>query len=140
MHVNSLWGELVADELANAGVEAAVLAPGSRSTPLTVALAERDDVEAFSHLDERSAAFFALGRAKRTGRPTPLVCTSGTVTAGTPAGAASASAFGSSGFRSGTFRWTGPGWAPVAVPTARETAVRSDRSFRAAGSGSGSVR
>jgi len=81
MHVNSLWGELVADELANAGVEAAVLAPGSRSTPLTVALAERDDVETFSHLDERSAAFFALGRAKRTGRPTPLVCTSGTAAA-----------------------------------------------------------
>ncbi|PSQ37112.1 2-succinyl-5-enolpyruvyl-6-hydroxy-3-cyclohexene-1-carboxylic-acid synthase [Halobacteriales archaeon QS_9_70_65] len=81
MHVNSLWGELVADELAKAGVEAAVLAPGSRSTPLTVALAERDDVETFSHLDERSAAFFALGRAKRTGRPTPLVCTSGTAAA-----------------------------------------------------------
>ncbi|PSQ13750.1 2-succinyl-5-enolpyruvyl-6-hydroxy-3-cyclohexene-1-carboxylic-acid synthase [Halobacteriales archaeon QS_8_69_73] len=81
MHVNNLWGELVADELAKAGVKAAVLAPGSRSTPLTVALAERDDVETFSHLDERSAAFFALGRAKRTGRPTPLVCTSGTAAA-----------------------------------------------------------
>ena len=81
MNVNTLWGRVVADELAKAGVEAAVLAPGSRSTPLTVALAERDDVETFSHLDERSAAFFALGRAKRTGRPTPLVCTSGTAAA-----------------------------------------------------------
>ena len=81
MNVNTLWGRVVADELAAAGVEAAVLVPGSRSTPLTVALAEEDRIETFSHLDERSAAFFALGRAKRTGRPTPLVCTSGTALA-----------------------------------------------------------
>jgi len=81
MNVNTLWGRTVADELAKAGVEAAVLAPGSRSTPLTVALAEHGRIETFSHLDERSAAFFALGRAKRTGSPAPLVCTSGTALA-----------------------------------------------------------
>ena len=74
MSVNTLWGRVVADELAAAGVEAAVLAPGSRSTPLTVALVEDDRIETLSHLDERSAAFFALGRAKRTGRPTPPAC------------------------------------------------------------------
>jgi 2-succinyl-5-enolpyruvyl-6-hydroxy-3-cyclohexene-1-carboxylate synthase len=81
MTVNALWGEAIADELAMSGVVAAVLAPGSRSTPLTVALAEHPDVETFSLLDERSAAYFALGRARRTGQPTPLVCTSGTALA-----------------------------------------------------------
>jgi 2-succinyl-5-enolpyruvyl-6-hydroxy-3-cyclohexene-1-carboxylate synthase len=80
-NVNTLWGRVVADELAKAGVDAVVLAPGSRSTPLTVAFAEHPGVETFSHLDERSAAFFALGRAKVTGTPTPLVCTSGTALA-----------------------------------------------------------
>ncbi|WP_435195127.1 2-succinyl-5-enolpyruvyl-6-hydroxy-3-cyclohexene-1-carboxylic-acid synthase [Natronomonas sp. EA1] len=80
-NVNTLWGSVIADELASAGVEAACLAPGSRSTPLTVAIAEHPELKAFSHLDERSAAFFALGRAKRTGTPTALVCTSGTALA-----------------------------------------------------------
>ena len=81
MHVNTLWGRVMADEFATAGVDAAVLAPGSRSTPLTVALVEHEGVETFSHLDERSAAFFALGRAKRTATPTAVVCTSGTAAA-----------------------------------------------------------
>ncbi|MEF8806632.1 2-succinyl-5-enolpyruvyl-6-hydroxy-3-cyclohexene-1-carboxylic-acid synthase [Natronomonas sp.] len=80
-NVNSLWAEVIADELVKAGIETAVLAPGSRSTPLTVAFAEHPDIEALSLLDERSAAFFALGRAKRTGRPVPLICTSGTALA-----------------------------------------------------------
>ncbi|WP_458189267.1 2-succinyl-5-enolpyruvyl-6-hydroxy-3-cyclohexene-1-carboxylic-acid synthase [Haladaptatus sp. NG-WS-4] len=78
---NTLWAETIVAELAASGVESVCLAPGSRSTPLTVAFAGHDDVHVFSHLDERSAAFFALGRAKRTGRPTPLVCTSGTAAA-----------------------------------------------------------
>lgn len=80
-NVNALWGNVVVEELARADVDAAVLAPGSRCTPLTVALVDHPDVEVYSHLDERSAAFFALGRAKRTGNPTPLVCTSGTALA-----------------------------------------------------------
>lgn len=80
-NINTLWGRAVVDELARAGIDAAVVAPGSRSTPLTVAFANHPDVEVYSHLDERSAGFFALGRAKRTGRPTPLVCTSGTALA-----------------------------------------------------------
>ncbi|WP_227354796.1 2-succinyl-5-enolpyruvyl-6-hydroxy-3-cyclohexene-1-carboxylic-acid synthase [Haladaptatus salinisoli] len=78
---NTLWAETFVDELAAGGVDAVCLAPGSRSTPLTVAFAAHDDVEVFSYLDERSAAFFALGRAKRTGTPTPVVCTSGTAAA-----------------------------------------------------------
>ncbi len=80
-NVNGLWGRIIADELAKAGIETAVMAPGSRSTPLTVAISAHADIEAVSLLDERSAAFFALGYGKRTGRPAPLVCTSGTALA-----------------------------------------------------------
>jgi 2-succinyl-5-enolpyruvyl-6-hydroxy-3-cyclohexene-1-carboxylate synthase len=80
-NINTLWGRIVADELAESGIRTAVLAPGSRSTPLTVALSANSEIDAVSHLDERSAAFFALGYAKRTGRPAPLVCTSGTALA-----------------------------------------------------------
>ncbi|UIO99170.1 2-succinyl-5-enolpyruvyl-6-hydroxy-3-cyclohexene-1-carboxylic-acid synthase [Halobaculum sp. CBA1158] len=78
---NTLWGRAVADELAAAGVDAVCVTPGSRSTPLTVAFAEHPDIHVFSHLDERASAFFALGRARRTGAVTPLVCTSGTAAA-----------------------------------------------------------
>lgn len=80
-NVNTLWGRAIADELAKADVEAVCVAPGSRSTPLTVAVDEQPDLDVFSLLDERSAAFFALGRAKRSGTPMPLVCTSGTAAA-----------------------------------------------------------
>ncbi|MFA9516180.1 2-succinyl-5-enolpyruvyl-6-hydroxy-3-cyclohexene-1-carboxylic-acid synthase [Halopenitus sp. H-Gu1] len=78
---NVLWANAIVDELASAGVSAAVISPGSRSTPLTMAFARHEDVHVFSQLDERSAAFFALGRARRTGEITPLVCTSGTAAA-----------------------------------------------------------
>ncbi|WP_135363472.1 2-succinyl-5-enolpyruvyl-6-hydroxy-3-cyclohexene-1-carboxylic-acid synthase [Halosimplex halophilum] len=77
----TLWGRTLVDELAKSGVTGAVVSPGSRSTPLTVALAEHDDIETYSVLDERSAAFFALGRGRRTGEPTAVVCTSGTAAA-----------------------------------------------------------
>ena len=80
-NVNTFWGRIIAEELTEAGIETAILAPGSRSTPLTVAFAAHPEIEAVSQLDERSAAFFALGYAKRTGRPAPLVCTSGTALA-----------------------------------------------------------
>ena len=56
----------------------AVICPGSRSTPLTVAFASHHGIKSIPILDERSAAFFALGRAKKTGLPTVLICTSGT--------------------------------------------------------------
>lgn len=78
---NVLWASVLIDELVEAGVEAVCVAPGSRSTPLTVACYEHEDLRVFSHLDERSAAYFALGRALETGRPTPLICTSGTAAA-----------------------------------------------------------
>jgi 2-succinyl-5-enolpyruvyl-6-hydroxy-3-cyclohexene-1-carboxylate synthase len=65
-------------ELHAGGVEQAVLCPGSRSTPLAVAIAEHSGLRHCVHIDERSAAFYALGHAKATGRPVVLLCTSGT--------------------------------------------------------------
>jgi len=64
--------------LARLGLETVVISPGSRSTPLTVAAARNAKLEAIPVLDERSAAFFALGLAKRTRKPVAVVCTSGT--------------------------------------------------------------
>jgi 2-succinyl-5-enolpyruvyl-6-hydroxy-3-cyclohexene-1-carboxylate synthase len=78
---NEAWADALVAELAAAGVSAVCVSPGSRSTPLTMAFARNEDVTVYSHLDERSAAYFALGRARRTGEVTPLVCTSGTAAA-----------------------------------------------------------
>ncbi|HEY9761932.1 MAG TPA: 2-succinyl-5-enolpyruvyl-6-hydroxy-3-cyclohexene-1-carboxylic-acid synthase [Trichocoleus sp.] len=77
-NTNSLWASVLVETLAQLGLETAVISPGSRSTPLTVAFAAHVAVEAIPVLDERSAAFLGLGLAKRTGRPVVLVCTSGT--------------------------------------------------------------
>lgn len=78
---NTLWANVFVDELARSGLEAVCIAPGSRSTPLTLAFAQHDRIKVFSHLDERSAAFFALGHAIGTKKPAALVCTSGTAAA-----------------------------------------------------------
>jgi 2-succinyl-5-enolpyruvyl-6-hydroxy-3-cyclohexene-1-carboxylate synthase len=77
-NVNSLWGSVIAESLVRSGVRTAVISPGSRSTPLAFAFARHREIQAIPVLDERSAAFFALGLAKRDMNPVVLLCTSGT--------------------------------------------------------------
>jgi 2-succinyl-5-enolpyruvyl-6-hydroxy-3-cyclohexene-1-carboxylate synthase len=78
---NLLYAQAFADELVRSGVRLAVIAPGSRSTPLAVALAQQPDLRVVSIIDERCAAFFALGYGVATGEPAVLLCSSGTATA-----------------------------------------------------------
>ena len=77
----TLWARAFVDELARAGVRQVAVAPGSRSTPLVLAFAADGRFRMRVHLDERSAAFFALGVGKGTGVPAAVVTTSGTATA-----------------------------------------------------------
>src|SRR5256885_16015430 len=69
------------DELVRCGVTDACTSPGSRSTPLVLALVRDGRLRCTSHLDERSGGFFALGLAKATRRAVVLACTSGTAAA-----------------------------------------------------------
>jgi len=78
---NTHWMSIFVEEWAACGLEAVCIAPGSRSTPLTLAFAARPEIKIYRHLDERSAGFFALGLALASRRPVALVCTSGTAAA-----------------------------------------------------------
>ena len=69
---------VLADELARRGVAHAVIAPGSRSTPIALALLEHPKITVHVRIDERSAAYLAVGIAKATGHVVPVLCTSGT--------------------------------------------------------------
>ena len=69
------------DELQRSGLHHAVVCPGSRSTPLALTLAAQAGIRVWMHVDERSAAFFALGLAKRLAQPVALLCSSGTAAA-----------------------------------------------------------
>jgi 2-succinyl-5-enolpyruvyl-6-hydroxy-3-cyclohexene-1-carboxylate synthase len=84
MHPSTALARVLVDELVRGGVREAVLSPGSRSAPLAFALADAEvagRLRLHVRIDERSAAFLALGLAKASGRPVPVVTTSGTATA-----------------------------------------------------------
>jgi len=80
-NVNTLWSAVFVDELIRCGLRYAVIAPGSRSAPLVFQLAGRDEIEDISIIDERSAAFFAVGLARAHRKSVALICTSGTAAA-----------------------------------------------------------
>lgn len=75
--VQTVWARTLMDGLRRAGVTRAVVSPGSRSTPFTLA-AEHVGMDTCNIIDERSAAFFALGCARASGQPVLMICTSGT--------------------------------------------------------------
>ena len=83
-NVNALWAALLVEELIRQGVGLFVVAPGSRSTPLAVAVARAvadGRTTWLVHPDERAAAFVALGWGRATGRPAAVITTSGTAVA-----------------------------------------------------------
>jgi 2-succinyl-5-enolpyruvyl-6-hydroxy-3-cyclohexene-1-carboxylate synthase len=76
--LNATFAATLVDEWARAGVTDAVVCPGSRSTPVAVALADDGRIRVHVHHDERSGAFVALGLGRATGRPALVLTTSGT--------------------------------------------------------------
>mgnify|MGYP006277736655 FL=1 len=77
----TLWSTLLVEELVRHGAGLFCVSPGSRSTPLTIAIARNPKARFRMFPDERSAGFYALGYARATGMPAVLVCTSGTAVA-----------------------------------------------------------
>lgn len=78
---NILWAEIFFNELVNLGIKYACISPGSRSTALTYAISKNKKIKSCIIIDERTAAFFATGLARKTNSPVVLVCTSGTAVA-----------------------------------------------------------
>lgn len=70
--------KILIEVLVNKGIKQMVLSPGSRNAPLIMACMREEELQHFVILDERSAAFFALGLAQQSGKPVALACTSGT--------------------------------------------------------------
>ena len=79
--LNQVWAGLLLEELVRHGVKHICIAPGSRSTPLTLAAAKNGKLAIHTHFDERGLGFLALGLAKATNEPVAVVVTSGTAVA-----------------------------------------------------------
>ncbi|MEM6645523.1 MAG: 2-succinyl-5-enolpyruvyl-6-hydroxy-3-cyclohexene-1-carboxylic-acid synthase, partial [Bacteroidota bacterium] len=80
-NANNVWARLLIDELVRCGVTMFFVAPGSRSTPLTVAVAQHPEARVIVHFDERGTAFAALGYGRATRQPAAWITTSGTALA-----------------------------------------------------------
>jgi 2-succinyl-5-enolpyruvyl-6-hydroxy-3-cyclohexene-1-carboxylate synthase len=80
-HLNFYQAELVVEKLMRRGVRMFFVAPGSRSSPLALAVSKLAGEYAIVHFDERGLAFAAIGYARATRTPAVLICTSGTAAA-----------------------------------------------------------
>ncbi|MBF0570234.1 MAG: 2-succinyl-5-enolpyruvyl-6-hydroxy-3-cyclohexene-1-carboxylic-acid synthase [Candidatus Omnitrophica bacterium] len=80
-NINHCWGSLIIEELSRLGVDYFCVAPGSRSSPLVIALAQNKKLKSFVHYDERGLAFHAMGYSASTKKPAVLISTSGTAAA-----------------------------------------------------------
>lgn len=80
-NINILWSSLIVEELIRNEINYFCISPGSRSAPLTSAVAKNTRAKHIICFDERSAAFHALGYGKAMGKPAVLICTSGTAAA-----------------------------------------------------------
>jgi len=81
---STLLARVIVRQIIEAGVKDVVISPGSRNAPLSLAFYQASTkglIKLHVRIDERTAAFFALGIAKASGRPVPIVCTSGTAVA-----------------------------------------------------------
>ena len=84
MNTSTSLARVVVRQLIEAGITNAVISPGSRNAPISLAMyaaSEKGLLKLHIRIDERSAAYFALGLAKASSRPVPIVCTSGTAVA-----------------------------------------------------------
>ncbi|MEE2827156.1 MAG: 2-succinyl-5-enolpyruvyl-6-hydroxy-3-cyclohexene-1-carboxylic-acid synthase, partial [Planctomycetota bacterium] len=79
--IDEIWANFIVDCCIQNGIDHFFLAPGSRCTPLTLAIARHADASVTRHYDERGLAFATLGYGKVSGRPGVFVCTSGTAVA-----------------------------------------------------------
>ncbi len=80
-NINMFWASLLIEELVRNDITFFCISPGSRSAPLTAAATQHPQTNCQLALDERGAAFMALGYARATGKPAVLICTSGTAAA-----------------------------------------------------------
>jgi 2-succinyl-5-enolpyruvyl-6-hydroxy-3-cyclohexene-1-carboxylate synthase len=77
MYPKKQLAQLVISACQYYNIDKVVVSPGSRNAPLTIGFSNVKEIEAFSIVDERAAAFFALGLAQQTKKPVAIVCTSG---------------------------------------------------------------